>query len=465
MDTYFYGNEGTALINIDKVLNNSMRFKEREFEYEMKEMSTLFEQLAANLKYLFQHHTNVSVELGKHGVLVSNDYQAYLISSSNMRLDYIDTDSEFLNVMLVPVINTVQEGLTLDSGKANQLVNNFNSKRLTMDEQIKDYSDLLFDPSNRHPIDGLATELQTELQTELKTELNIGVPIELVPEVTVVTPIIQTEVITPSTNENINKDCYFDEDSLVKGGYNNIPIFSFKQYKMYYHELMFTKDTPDFLLESFKNLDDLFTYDSYLDYIKFIFDNALGVESIIQRHSDVSYVIAGDISVSINAEKQAISDSSQINYIKSGSISNNSRKVFSLLHKYISEESDLSYINWHKFSNNKSMGKYFAYDTVKHRIPKYDLLELQDTLVTFFKKDLADFLHDKFPNYRRTVLKTSLGIPVLLFSLRRQDQDHYLVAVTLDDYPYVSDSVDCYITVKDFDTSNFIEDFKRKLSE
>lgn len=461
MDTYFYGNEGTALINIDKVLNNSMRFNEREFDSEMKEMSTLFEHLATNLKYLFQHHTNVSVELGKHGVLVCNDYQSYLISSSNMRLDYIDNDSEFLNVILVPVINTVQEGLTLDSGKANQIVNNFNSKRLTLVDTIREYPNLLFDPSNRHPMDGLATELQTELQTELNT----GVPIEFVPEVPVVTPVIRTEVITPSPNETINKDCYFDEDSLVKGGYNNIPLFSFKQYKMYYHELMFTKVTPIFLLESFKNLDDLFTYDSYLDYIKFMFDNALGVESTIQRHSDVSYVIAGDFSVSVNAEKQPISDSSQINYIQSGSISNNARKVFSLLHKYISEESDLSYINWHKFSNNKSMGKYFAYDAVKHRIPKYDLLVLQDTLVTFFKKDLAEFLHDKFPNYRRTVLKTSLGIPVLLFSLRRQDQDHYLVAVTLDDYPYISDSVDCYITVKDFDTSNFIEDFKRKLSE
>ena len=40
---------------------------------------------------------------------------------------------------------------------------------------------------------------------------------------------------------------------------------------------MFTKVTPIFLLESFKNLNDLFTYDSYLDYIKFMFDNALGV--------------------------------------------------------------------------------------------------------------------------------------------------------------------------------------------
>ena len=76
-------------------------------------------------------------------------------------------------------------------------------------------------------MDGLATELQTELQTELNT----GVPIEFVPEVPIVTPVIRTEVITPSPNETINKDCYFDKDSLVKGGYNNIPLFSFKQYK------------------------------------------------------------------------------------------------------------------------------------------------------------------------------------------------------------------------------------------
>ena len=189
------------------------------------------------------------------------------------------------------------------------------------------------------------------------------------------------------------------------------------------------------------------------------------MNSIIQRHSDVSYVIAGDFSLSVNSNKAVLTDYYQINYTQSGSISKNIRKVFSILNNYLAHESNLSYINWHKFTNNKSFDKYFAYDTVKHRIPKYAMLELQDNLVTIFKNDLSEFLHNRFPDYRRAVLKTSLGIPVFLFSLRRQDQDHFLVAITLDDYPYVSDSVDCYITVKDFDVSNFVEDFKNKLSK
>lgn len=468
MDTYFYGNSGTALINLDTVLNNSMRFDEQEFASEMEEMSAIFEQLANNLKHLFMRHPNIRVETGKHGVLVCNAYNSYLISSSNMMLDYIDTGSEFLNVMLVPVINSVQEDFI--AGKSTQLFNMFKANRLTKDEIPKEtYTNLLIDPLNRHPIDELATELQTELktdlQTELQTELKTKLVPEIVPEVTNFMPITNNELIKLPTNSISNQESDFDEDSIYKGGYGNIPRFSYKQYKLYYHELLFTKDTPTFLLESFKNLDDSFTYDTFLDYIKIMFDNVLGVESIIQRHSDVSYVIAGDFSVSVNANKNVLNDYTQINYTQSGSISKNIRKVFSILDNYLSDLYDLSYINWHNFSNNKSLDKYFASDAEKRRIHRYAMLELQDNLVTIFKNDLSEFLHTRFPDYRRAVLKTSLGIPVFLFSLRRQDQDHYLVAVTLDDYPYVSDSVDCYLNVKDFDVSNFVNDFKNKLSQ
>ena len=127
-----------------------MRFDEQEFASEMSEMSTIFEQLANNLKHLFMRHPNIHVETGKHGVLVSNAYDSYLISSSNIMLDYINTGSEFLNVMLVPVINTVQEGFI--AGKSTQLFNMFKANRLTKDDITKEtYTNLLLDPLNRTP--------------------------------------------------------------------------------------------------------------------------------------------------------------------------------------------------------------------------------------------------------------------------------------------------------------------------
>jgi hypothetical protein len=125
MDTYFYGNNtGTARLKVDAILEKSIRFDVDTLYAEMSVMQPIFEEVANRLNKLFDKHDNIFVSLGKYGVLIENSYQTYLISASNKKLDFINNHSEFLDIVIVPVLDSVEQyyyGLNYKVGSESNL--------------------------------------------------------------------------------------------------------------------------------------------------------------------------------------------------------------------------------------------------------------------------------------------------------------------------------------------------------
>ena len=268
MDTYFYGNStGTARLKVDAILEKSIRFEDSTLINEMEIMKPIFEEIAIRLDKLFVNHADIFVSVGKFGVLIENKYQTYLISSSNKKLDFIKTHSEFLDLIIVPVLASVEShfyGLNYNT----VMVDSFISKDvIKLDTSVSE--PIIEDDNFDTILIGNKTEVEIETETETETELedsgsdNISVldanVLSLLQEKLSGLKVEDEEDavytfnnrVTYSTKNKIKNSVGPTTDSE----HTDISsILTFDQYKIMYHELFTTTETPDYLLDTYKLL-------------------------------------------------------------------------------------------------------------------------------------------------------------------------------------------------------------------
>lgn len=480
MDTYFYGNStGTARLKVDAILEKSIRFEDSSLIAEMESMKPIFEEVAIRLDKLFVNHADIFVSVGKFGVLIENKYQTYLISSSNKKLDFIKTHSEFLDLIVVPVLASVEShfyGLNYNTINANSVISKDEIKIVPIVSETIIESDT-FDMS----ILENKTEFENKTEVENKNEIEDSASDTLSVLDDNVLSLLQEKLSGLKVEDDVytfNNRVTYSTKNKLKNSVVPIPdseptdissILTFEQYKIMYHELFTTTETPDYLLDTYKLLPMHFNFSSYINFVKTLCDFIFGVDSKIEHFNtyNYSYLTFKHFKLLIKKDKTIYDVHDQITYMTSGTLIKNIQKVFSIFNGF-KEDIDFTNSVW---DYPLDYSKYFI-QTEKSEsqsksnillpysvIPSDEYLKTKDTLREIFKEELNSYFLDVLPNYRKHVFRSSMFMPVVLISLRFKSKEPILVAICFDGFQYT----DCVfsINIDDFNIDNFTNTFKK----